>query len=504
MMRENGGDPGVLRRSQRRFADYQGAFRRHLAVFGVLVAAGTAAGAFAGTVEAPSYSATASVLVTPTGVTDPNPGRNRAPAAVDLDTEIQLALSRSVLAEAADAIGVPEPQLERNLTISVPPNSRVLDFAYVASEPRESARGANAAADAYLEQRREYAEGILAGQLKRKEAQAVEYREELRAATDRLAGLAWGTGGRLYVQSQIQLLIRQVSQTVERADELRMTVVTPGEILFTAVPPVNQVSGAPAGHLLEGLMLGVLAGCLAVTLLDRTRRTIHGVDELEGLLSPGMIACAPGSGRLGHRPEDLVTVLARELPTGGTVAVIPLDGSGDLAPALTVAAAAGRCRYRTVVAVWPPGTVQGLAEHPGMAEVLLEPGRDPLELAVVEDEVRVIGPGIARRLASNAGREGTRSAVRRIARSVDLAFFQVTANRPHVSAVSLASDVVLLVGQDRVTPRAEISRILQQLAGRRVVGVFLLPGPGAGATRTLRRRFGLAPASGPRSIAVSN
>lgn len=483
-------------------SDYLRACGRHAGTFALVVLLGGTGGVVVAALDTPVYTAAASVLVTPTGVTDPNPGKNRAPATVDLDTEIQLAQSQSVIAEAADAIGISAQRMRRRLFLSVPPNSRVLRFTFTGFSPAEAARAANAAADTYLTHRRDAAEAVLGGQVKRKDTQIADLEKQLRAASDDLADQDSDTGAGLVAQSQVQLLTRQVSNARDRAQELRLVVVTPGETLVIAQPPRRSSGIAVGQSALGGVMLGLLAACLLVQLLESRQRRIHGLAELASVLPPGTVALGAGRQSLGHRPDDLVSALVRRFPAGGVIAVIRAGGRSPQVGALEMARAVQRGHYRTVVAVWPrprsapaasgdPGDPGGpLPTGPGMAEFLLAPGSHPFDYAQVVDGVWLLAAGEAVQAATAAtGKLGTREALDRLGADVDFAFIQVDGSRPHTSAVTRAADAVLLVAQDRVTTAAEISKLLDLLGPERVPGVFLLPAPAVQVRRSIRRRL---------------
>jgi len=476
-------------RPDRFVSTYLAAYRRHTLVFVFLVLLGTIGGTAAGLAVPPQYAATASVLVTPTGVTDPNPGRNRAPAAVDLDTEVQLARSPAVISGASSAISVGAAQLRNHLSLSVPANSRVLRFRFSAATPREAARGANATADAYLAQRRTAAENVLASKASRKSDQVEQLEDQLRAATDRLADPSADAGDLLYTQSEVQLLTRQISSASQRLQEMRLAVITPGRTLVSAQPPKASSRPSPARHGLEGLMLGLLCACAVTFVLGLRQRRVHGLAELGALLPPGAVACGGAAGLLGHRPRDLVANLVRTLPDGGVLSVFGIDGQPSLPVCSGPARAVQRSRYRAVVAVWPrlrmtePGPDGGA----GVAEILLSPGAEPFALATEREGVWLISAGLdVRRAAAVTGRQGLLTVLERFRAQVDYSFVQLSGPRPEETSVARMSDGVLLVARDQVTTVGELRRMIERVGPDRLVGVHLLPAPGLDLVTTFR------------------
>jgi uncharacterized protein involved in exopolysaccharide biosynthesis len=119
------------------FAGYLGVLRRRWWVVLVLACVGIlAAGAYIA--KAPkAYTATATVNVTPTGVSQTQGGAvagGRTSGVVNLDTEAQIVKSSSVAAIAARALHTPltPTALLQNVSVAVPANSSVLQVSCVA------------------------------------------------------------------------------------------------------------------------------------------------------------------------------------------------------------------------------------------------------------------------------------------------------------------------------------------------------------------------------------
>jgi hypothetical protein len=264
-------------------------------------------------------------------------------------------------------------------------------------------------------------------------------------------------------------------------------------VLVTARPP-REAGGTTVGrHLLEGACLGLLAGCAGAFVNGRRRRALNGAVELQDRLPASVAVMASGRSVPGHRAQDLVGTLVRRLPTGGVVAVAGIRDETDLAPALEIARAVQRARYRTVVAVWPHAKSGTRWRGPvtfGMAELLLSEGRDAIDFATLVDDVWVIGPGEATRLAAaDTGRRGVREAMRRLHEDTDYVLVQATGPRAHLSLTVRAADAVVVVAQDRVTTATEITNAVRRIGPDRVAGVVLTPAPGAAALRAVRLRL---------------
>ena len=140
------------------FADYLGVLRRRWLIVLVLACVGIlAAGAYI--VASPkAYTATATVNVTATGVSQSQGGAvagGRTSNAVNLDTESQIVKSSTVGAIAARNLHSPltPTALLGHVSVAVPANSSILQISCQAKSPRQAAACANAFAAAYLQNR---------------------------------------------------------------------------------------------------------------------------------------------------------------------------------------------------------------------------------------------------------------------------------------------------------------------------------------------------------------
>ena len=121
--------------------------------FSILV--GLTAGYLWNTTRVPEYTSTAAVLVLPTGANTTATAGGRSNAEINLDTESELVQSAKV-AEAARLLLKTEESalvLRDRVTVAVPPNSQVLEITYVDNNAESTQAGAQAFAQAYLDNR---------------------------------------------------------------------------------------------------------------------------------------------------------------------------------------------------------------------------------------------------------------------------------------------------------------------------------------------------------------
>ncbi len=138
------------------FAGYLSVLRRRWWVVLVLACAGiVVAGAYIA-VSPKGYTASATVNVTATGISQNQGGGavagGRTNSAVNLDTEVQIVQSSSVAAIAARELhsSLTPAALAKNISVAVPANSSVLQISCTARSAQQSADCANAFATAYL------------------------------------------------------------------------------------------------------------------------------------------------------------------------------------------------------------------------------------------------------------------------------------------------------------------------------------------------------------------
>jgi capsular polysaccharide biosynthesis protein len=121
-----------------------GLLRRHVTLIVTTVVL-VAAGAYGyARLEAPTYTASARVLVS--AYTLPNTA-NPAP---DMGTEQAIATSGVVTGNAAHALGVTPDTVRKESSVAASATADVLDFGYSATSPDQASRGATATAAAYM------------------------------------------------------------------------------------------------------------------------------------------------------------------------------------------------------------------------------------------------------------------------------------------------------------------------------------------------------------------
>ncbi|MFG1752862.1 Wzz/FepE/Etk N-terminal domain-containing protein [Streptosporangium sandarakinum] len=250
--------PGApARRPGGDLADYTSLLRRRWPILLIFITAGLGCGGLLLRVVPPSYTASAQVLVSPTGLPEQvNQVTNRQREPLNLDTEAQIAKSAVVAARVRALLGRSPGPVE----VSVPPNTSVLGLSYTAADPRAAAAGASAYARAYLANRGESAEQARDAQLRALLAKLRQVNTSLAAGAEALPRLTRGTAERTLAAHRQNVLGRQSASLTLRYDALRTVAVTPGSVISDAVPPARPSAPSPPLYLGSGLMTGLLAG----------------------------------------------------------------------------------------------------------------------------------------------------------------------------------------------------------------------------------------------------
>jgi capsular polysaccharide biosynthesis protein len=286
-------------------ADYIGVLRRRwwvvlaCAIIGLVAAFGYV------TVAPKTYTATASVNVVPTAADQTNvvAGSRTNGATVNLDTEAQVVQSTTVATIAAKLMHSPLTpwQLDKQVNVTVPPNSSILDIACNASTPVGAATCANDFAKAYLQNRSQNATNSVNQQLAKLQKKINALNQAEGALRTRLASLPANSPTKATDQAQLKTDQSQEAQlTHEYAATSALAAQTNGgSIISTATPPGKPSSPKKLLILPSGLVVGLLVGLIVAFLIDRRDKRIHNATHVERLLDLPVLLELP-SGSLGR------------------------------------------------------------------------------------------------------------------------------------------------------------------------------------------------------------
>jgi uncharacterized protein involved in exopolysaccharide biosynthesis len=255
--------------------------RRHWLIVPGLAALGfLAAAAFVAIAPAaapPVYTATAAVDVTPPF----GQGVVLIPALVpDLHSQAQAVRSAGVAVIAGRMMhSVLSPRaLSKKVTVTVPPNSFVLDIACADPSASGAAVCANDFARAYLTNRHDGAVAFVNAQVNWLQRTASQYHRRAAALTDKMNTLPAHSPQRAADRVTIASLTAQATMYAQRAASAggQLANTSGGSIVTVATPPGEPGGPSRLPVLLSGLTAGLLVGVIAALLVGRRDKRIHG------------------------------------------------------------------------------------------------------------------------------------------------------------------------------------------------------------------------------------
>jgi capsular polysaccharide biosynthesis protein len=322
--------------------DYSGVLRRRWWVVVVLTVIGVV-GALGYAKSAPkSYTATAAVYVAPTGA-DQSSGSSSASSksssgSVNLETEAQLVTSGTVAAMAGKSMKSPLSayQLSKQVSVTVPPSSQVLNIACETSSASSAATCANDFAAAYLSNRQSTAAGQLASQMKALQAKVSSLQKSVTTLNTSISALPTTSSTRLNDETTVssdKTLINSFNQQLSTLTAAAANT-SGGHIITSATPPGKPSSPKTSVILPAGLVVGLVLGLIVAFVWDGRDRRLHGTQDVERLLDVPVLLSLPRGAfgqqvslasprsRAGRAFTELAHTMAASLGEGSHVVLV--------------------------------------------------------------------------------------------------------------------------------------------------------------------------------------
>lgn len=478
---------------QAQVADFGAMLRRRwwVVLAGVLV--GIVAALEIVSLSPKTYTATASVLVTSTGVSADDVTGGRTSGEINLDTEAQLLTSIDVATRAQALLKWPEDPrtLADRVSASVPPNTSVLDIAFRAATPEDAQRGAQAFAKAYLDARKATAAAKVAEQVKGLQSQVAALQKSLQEVTGKIAALPETSPDHAYAIAQQNVLVNQISQLNARLSPLQATGIDPGRVIEDAKLPSVPTSPNPIIWLPSGVLGGLLLGLAVAALLQRVDRRVHNAADLRrvaGLpvlstvpikslssIAAGFNAPTSPTGQAFRRLRNLL--VARYAGAGQIVLVAGVArGATGSVVATNLASALARSGANTVLVCADLESrsfmpLVGLPEAQGLAEVLLgTSGLGDVRRSIPGlPRLQVIGPGVAVDSAQDRVQFDRMVDLLQALQQERSAFVVVeappTTTSADAQALAALADVVILAVEARHTLRRDVADAVAEFSG---------------------------------------
>ena len=376
-------------------ADYIGVLRRRWWIIVACACIGLV-GAFAYVTVAPkSYTATASVNVTPTAADQTNAvaGSRTSGATVNLDTQSQVVTSTAVATLAGQALHstLTPFKLAAQVNVTVPPNSSILDITCTASTATGAADCANEFAKAYLQNRHSSAVDYVNAQLKTLQTQVSQLNSSIAALGTKINTLpknspqrATDSAQRLSDKSKLNKLTQEYATT-----NGQLANTNGGTVNNVATPPGKPSSPKKSLIIPSGLVLGLLIGLIIAFLVDRRDKRIHSAAHAERVLDLPVLLNLPSGAfgrevsiasprsKTGQAFTDLAHGVAAALGEGNHIVFVAgaTPGPADSVVAANLAVTLARTHSEVVlVCANMNSTVApkllGLGEGEGLAELI--------------------------------------------------------------------------------------------------------------------------------------
>jgi capsular polysaccharide biosynthesis protein len=503
-------------------ADYVRVLRRRwrvalaLTLIGLLIAGGVIA------LAPKTYTATASVSVA--GLpTDARPAKGSG-TGVDMDNEAHLAQSHAVAQVAVRQLKPPPDvgQLIDSVSVTVPPNTTLMDIACHARTASQAAACANAVAAAYLSTRRTDAGNSVSAQLAALRSKVASILPGVIKANGQVSPTTRGTTpSTSTITHQLEakaandelnaLLSRVDSLTPELASLQAQNSTTAGHLVNSAGPPSSPSSPRTAVVLPSGLVAGLIAGllvALALELRDPRLREARDIERVHGVptlldLQAKQLKAGNDLGSAARQPVSELAEYVATTPTEGSFLLLVAGASAEAGISLVaanLAAALSEARPDVFLVSAAPGAtllpqVLGIEGRRGLAELLAgkakidEVVRTPGDLP----DLRVILPGTESGGAA-VGRnyDARRNLVvelRSLARYVIVESPLTHEGSPVLTLAEFADAAIIVVEASR-TERRDVDGWLRHLERIRipVLGAVVVPRLGD----AMRRRTRLA------------
>src|SRR3954470_7120197 len=464
-----------------------GVARRHLKLICSLAALATISGVASGLLLPASAKATATVLISPL---DGNPysTNGRGDDLTNLQSEAQLVRADAVQQVVRQKLRGAD---RSRVSVTVPPNTQVLQISYTGSSATAARDGAQAFANGYLTYRTQRAQSVLDARANKLREQEKKVQQELATATKRLTTAS--ATQKSFFRQRITAYNNQLGVIDEQNNDIAATPINPGSVITPAQPPSGSLTTRAAAFGGAGLAVGLFAGLLISLALERSDRRLRDVRTVERLgvpvlstvsASSGLVLVTAPKSRAGEayrRLRAAVVASVQERPvtllvTSATPAASATLTSSNLAVALAHAGSA-TIMVDASFSETSPSALFGLGQSKGLSDVLMR-GTDPTQLLVHADsQLRLLprGPG-AGAAAERFSGPRMRETVRLLRDKAEYILINApSVHDANAQALCTLADAVLIVVTLGQTTRADIEQAYTEAerAGAIVIGTVV-------------------------------
>jgi Mrp family chromosome partitioning ATPase len=485
-------------------ADYLRTLRRRWwIVLGLFILGGIGAAAYV-KVAPKVYTSSASVYLTATGASTSQAPGGRASQQVNTVSEAQVVQSIAVATTAAHLLhtSISPATLSRDVSVTVPPSSQVLQISCNQPSASSAAACAQAFAEAYLQNRTTAAVDALKSTLATLQRQLTSQLHTVAALTTKVATLPAGSAARANAATQLGSERSQLNSLSNQVGvlEAQMANTSAGQIITDAVKPAKPTSPSKLA-LPSGPAVGLVLGLILAFVVDARDRRVRGPGDLERridlpvLLSvdPAKRGAAAGVAatrtRTGQEYAELAHQTSAALGDGNHVVLVASASPGSSASvaAANLAVAFTRTHAQVVLvcadletsavpALFRLTGDRGLADVLTGAATLGEAMQRPADFP----RLRILPPGMETALlASDFQYETIQRLVSELRRSTPVVIIEVPPATVDGDAFALAefADAALVVVETGKTEWPEAEDCAKRLDRLRtmVLGAVLIP-----------------------------
>jgi succinoglycan biosynthesis transport protein ExoP len=254
----------------------------------------------------PSYVAQSEVLLS--AQTDPT---GTVPIDVSPDTEAQVATSPQVAikAKALAKTSLQPTEMIKNLTVSLPADSIVLDFKYSAPTPAEAQAGANAFAQGYLDFKSEQVQDGIDSQIASLKTTLAQYSVDYNRAIEERNAHPEDSAAWLQADTAAQAIADLMSATNTSIVQLDSVEPQPGSIIGAATT-AKSASTSPVVIVLAAAFLGLIIGSVTAFVAEGMSGSLRSAEDIERELNSPVLGVLPWVPGVHLRREMLVTEVA--------------------------------------------------------------------------------------------------------------------------------------------------------------------------------------------------
>ncbi|HET9518599.1 MAG TPA: hypothetical protein VFO77_12825, partial [Actinoplanes sp.] len=245
-----------------------------------------------------TFQSTAVVVLRPV-VTDPfTYPAGGADRAINMTAESGIAASNDVIDATARIVGISAEDTRDGLTIEVPTGGQVLRFEFDGATEEQAVIGANAAAETYLNVRKEIYQQQRAALLLSYDNTIRLVTEQRKKAQKDLPDSVNSSTSSPSVQAvldQVRALNDQLAQLANQRAKIDSADLSPGAVTAAARAPATSSHDAAPLFLLGGVLGGILLGMIAAHIrevFDRRIRSVEQAADVTGLPALGQVRAA--------------------------------------------------------------------------------------------------------------------------------------------------------------------------------------------------------------------